>query len=285
MAELLKGKEVADAIRSQLQKQIEQLSAPPALAIVRVGEKPGDVAYERSVIKAASQAGVGVRQCVYKEEIPQEALLAEVEGLNRDASIHGVLIFRPLPAHIDDSAVRKTLGQSKDVDGITAGSLAGVFTGEAQGFPPCTAKACVEILDYYGIDLAGKKVTVLGRSLVVGKPVAMMAMARNATITVCHSKTPKDVFLKAAREADILITALGEAKIIGGEYLSPGQTVIDVGINTDLDGSLCGDVDREAAEPIVRAITPVPGGVGTVTTAVLLKHVAEAAVRQEASRG
>lgn len=280
MAELLKGKAVADSLTEITKAKAEALKADgitPTLAIVRLGENPGDLSYERGALKRAEQTGVAVKQFVYEADIAQDALIEEIHKINDDDSIHGVLIFRPLPKHIDDKAVCDALAPAKDVDGITAGSMAGVFMDSGEGYPPCTAAACMEILDYYGVELQGKKVTVMGRSLVIGKPVAMMAMKKNATVTICHSKTDIEDFKAAGKNADIVIAALGKAKMIDTERLGSGQVIVDVGINVDEDGKLCGDVNFDEAEPKASMITPVPGGVGSVTTAVLMKHVVNAA--------
>ena len=192
--------------------------------------------------------------------------------------IHGVLLFRPLPRHLDQSVIENALDPEKDVDCMTDGSMSGVFTGKKVGFPPCTPQACMEILDHYGIDCTGKKAVVIGRSLVVGKPAAMMLIKKNATVTICHTKTVD--MPSVVKEADIVIVAAGRAGVIDDSYLREGQTVIDVGINVNAEGKLCGDVDFAKAEPIVEAITPVPGGVGSVTTSVLVGHVVEAAKRK-----
>lgn len=282
MAELLKGKAVADALTEKNIETVAQLKAAgvePVLAIVRIGENPSDMSYERGALKRAEKTGVTVRQFIYDESITQEDFLTEIEKINEDATIHGVLIFRPLPKHIDDEAVRNALLPEKDVDGITDGSLAGIFTGTHKGFAPCTARACVEIAAHYGVDFSGKKVAVLGRSLVIGKPAAMLAMEKNATVTTCHSRTGADNMKKICCESDIIIAAMGRAKMVDGSYLGSGQVILDVGINVDEDGNLCGDVDFETAEPKAAAITPVPGGVGAVTTAVLMLHTLEAAQR------
>jgi len=186
-------------------------------------------------------------------------------------------MLMPLPKQLDGEAARNALSPEKDVDGITDGSLAGVFTGSGLGFTPCTAQACIEILDHYGIDCKGKRAVVIGRSLVVGKPVSILLMAKNATVTVCHTKTVD--MPSVTKNAEIIIAAAGKAKAIGAQYLSENQTVIDVGINFS-EGAMCGDVDFDSAMGIVSAITPVPGGVGTVTTSVLVSHVVEAAKRQ-----
>jgi len=205
----------------------------------------------------------------------EDALISTLQDLNNNSKVHGVLLFRPLPKYMDGDRVRNTLSPEKDIDGITDLSLAGVFAGTNTGYAPCTAQACMEIIDYYGIDPNGKKAVVVGRSLVVGKPAAMMLIGKNATVTVCHTRT---VDMPAVcREGEILIISTGRPKIVDKRHLAPGQTVIDVGINILEDGSMCGDVDFDAAEGIVGAVTPVPGGVGTVTTSVLVKHVVQAA--------
>lgn len=204
--------------------------------------------------------------------------MATIDKVNKDDHIHGVLLFRPLPKHLNQSVIENALDPAKDVDCMTDGSMSGVFTGKKVGFPPCTPQACMEILDHYGIDCTGKKAVVIGRSLVVGKPAAMMLVKKNATVTICHTKT---VDMPAvAKEADILIVAAGRAGVVGADYARAGQTVIDVGINVNAEGKLCGDVDFPAVEPVVDAITPVPGGVGSVTTSVLVGHVVEAAMRK-----
>ena len=283
MAEILKGAPVAKALTEANRERAEKLKEAgiePALAIIRLGENPSDLSYERGAIKRAEKTGIRVVQHVLPKTASQEELLGEIEKINRDDSIHGVLMFRPLPGHIDEKAVCEALDPAKDMDGLTSGSMAGVFMENGMGYPPCTASAVMEIFDYYGIELKGKKVTVFGRSLVIGKPVAMMTMGRHATITVCHSRTSQEDFARAGREADIVIAALGRARMIGPEKLGRDQVIIDVGINVDEEGSLCGDVDFDKAEPLAKAITPVPAGVGSVTTAVLMKHVIQAAERK-----
>mgnify|MGYP000983729099 CR=1 FL=1 len=280
MATLLRGAEVVSALNERIQSEVAALKkrgVVPTLAILRVGEKPDDLAYERGAMKRAETVGIAIRQIVLPETVSQEALLAEIAQINADDSIHGCLMLRPLPKHIDDLRAREALLPEKDIDGITQGSLAGVFSGTKRGFPPCTAKACMEILAYYNIDPSGKNAVVIGRSLVIGKPVAMMLLQKNATVTICHTRT-KDMPSETKR-AEILIVAAGKPGVVGAEYVSPGQRVLDVGINFNDEGKMTGDVDFSAVEPIVGAITPVPGGVGTVTTSVLMAHVVEAARR------
>jgi methylenetetrahydrofolate dehydrogenase (NADP+)/methenyltetrahydrofolate cyclohydrolase len=280
MATILKGAEVADALNAQLIAEVEELKATgltPTLAILRVGERGDDISYERGATKRAEKVGVAVKNVLLPADVAQSELEAAIDELNADASVHGVLMFRPLPKHIDEDAVRNRLAPAKDIDGITDASAAGVFTGQNTGFAPCTPQACMEILEYFGVEVKGREAVVVGRSLVVGKPAAMMLLDRHATVTVCHSRT---IDLPAVvRRADIVIACVGRAQMLDAEYFSPGQVVIDVGINVTEDGALVGDVDFQAAEPIVEALTPVPGGVGTVTTSVLVKHVVQAAMR------
>ena len=217
------------------------------------------------------------RSIVLPAEVTQEELLNVIDIVNKDPQIHGVLLFRPLPKHLDAKVIENALLPEKDVDGMTDLSMAGVFTGREIGYPPCTPQACMEILDHYGIDCTGKKAVVVGRSLVVGKPAAMMLLKKNSTVTVCHTRTRN--MPEITREADILIAAVGHAGAITGEHLGKDQIIIDVGINVNEEGRLCGDVNFEEAEPLAGKITPVPGGVGSVTTTVLMEHVADVAVK------
>jgi methylenetetrahydrofolate dehydrogenase (NADP+)/methenyltetrahydrofolate cyclohydrolase len=280
VAERLKGSEVTQALNQETKKRAEALAQTgirPTLAVLRVGAREDDLAYERGILKRAGACGVLARVYTYPETIRQEDFMTQIERVNEDPLIHGVLIFCPLPSHLDERAVRKALKPEKDIDGITDASLFGVFAGREEGFPPCTPDACREILRYYQIPTAGKRAVVVGRSLVVGRPLAMMLMEGDATVTICHTKT-KDL-AGICRQADILIAAAGRAKILGAEHVSENQVVLDVGIHASEDGALCGDVDFEAVEPIVGKITPVPGGVGTVTTSILMSHVVTAAER------
>lgn len=281
MAKILSGKEVAAALNSRLQARAAALAEQgilPTLAIVRVGEREDDLSYERGAMKRCGTVGVAVRPFVLPADVRQDELLAVIRQINEDPAIHGCLLFRPLPKHLDERAVCEALRPEKDVDCITSGSLAAVFSGQGAGYPPCTAQAVLEILDHFGCELRGKRVTVVGRSLVVGKPVSMMLLGRHATVTICHTRTAD--LPGQCRQAEILVAAAGKAGVIGKEHVSPGQVVVDVGINWDAAaGRLRGDVDFEQAEPLVEAITPVPGGVGAVTTSVLVGHVVDAAAR------
>ena len=278
MATILKGAPVVAAMNEANDARCAALTAKgitPTLAVVRVGEREDDLSYERGVMTRCGKVGVAVRQFLLPADATQDALLEVIEKINADKSIHGCLLFRPLPRQFDDRTIRAALAPEKDIDGITDGSLAGVFTNTALGYPPCTAQACLEILKYYAIPLSGKRAVVVGRSLVVGKPAAMMLDRENATVTICNSRTQNLPAL--CKEADVVVVALGKRGFIGADCLREGQTVVDVGIHVGDDGKLCGDVRFAAAEPVVEAITPVPGGVGTVTTSVLVGHVVEAA--------
>ena len=263
MATILKGAPVVAAMNEANAARCAALAAKgitPTLAVVRVGEREDDLSYERGVMTRCGKVGVAVRQFLLPTDATQDALLEVIEKINADKSIHGCLLFRPLPRQFDDRTIRAALAPEKDIDGITDGSLAGVFTNTALGYPPCTS---------------GKRAVVVGRSLVVGKPAAMMLDRENATVTICNSRTQNLPAL--CKEADVVVVAMGKRGFIGADCLREGQTVVDVGIHVGDDGKLCGDVRFAEAEPVVEAITPVPGGVGTVTTSVLVGHVVEAA--------
>lgn len=278
MAEHWKGAPVAQALTERLATRADELKARgiiPTLAIVRVGERPEDLSYERGALKRCEKVGIRVKQFTLPEGSSHGDLLAVIEQINGDREIHGCLLFRPLPPHMDEAVICAALDPAKDVDGITAGSLASVFTGSGAGYPPCTAQACMEILDYYGCDLTGKRAVVVGRSLVVGKPLSMLLLGKNATVTLCHTRTAD--LAAECRRAEVLIAAAGRANMISRDHLASGQLVLDVGINVDENGNLVGDVDFAAADEIVGAVTPVPGGVGAVTTSVLAAHVLQAA--------
>ena len=281
MAKQLLGKEVVASLNERIIAGVNELKVKgivPTLGFIRVGERGDDLAYERSAIKRCEALGVAYEQIILPADVSGKELLATIEKVNDNENIHGVLMFRPLPKHLDEKVIVNALSSAKDIDGITDGSMVGVFAGTKQGFPPCTAQACMEILKHHNIDCTGKKTVVIGRSLVIGKPVAMMLLKENATVTICHTRT---VDMPAVvRDAELVIVAAGRAGIVDDSYLKEGQTVIDVGINFTEEGKLCGDVDFAKAEPIVAAITPVPGGVGTVTTSVLVGNVVKAAKRQ-----
>ena len=281
MAEILKGAPVAEALNQQMKQDIEILKGKgvtPTLAILRVGERPDDLSYERGACKRCEKVGVAVKSVTLPEDVDSETFFRTLEELNQDDAVHGILMFRPLPKQIDGERARQMLNPAKDIDGCTDGSLAGVFTNTEIGFAPCTASAAMEILKFYGVDCTGKRAVVIGRSLVVGRPVSMMLMHKNATVTTCHTRTAD--MPSITKQADIVIVCAGQMESIGADYFSPGQIVIDVGIGWNEEkGKLCGDVRFDEVQDIVGGITPVPGGVGTVTTSVLVSHVVEAAKR------
>lgn len=285
MATQLTGKPVVESLAANLGARIEALArvgVVPTLALVRVGERPDDLSYERTAIKRAESLGIAVRPFVLDEFAPQVSIEAALHEVNHDEGIHGCLLFRPLPSFVNEARLCELLVPEKDIDGITLASLASVFTDGHTGFPPATAAACLAMLDHYNIPLEGKRVVVVGRSLVVGKPVSMMLLRRNASVTICHSKTER--LAEVTRAGDIVICATGRARAFGAEFFSAGQTVLDVGINFDTHGKLCGDVDFAEVEPLVGAITPVPGGIGTVTTSVTMAHTVTAAENMHAAR-
>ncbi|MGN1383156.1 MAG: bifunctional 5,10-methylenetetrahydrofolate dehydrogenase/5,10-methenyltetrahydrofolate cyclohydrolase [Eubacterium sp.] len=282
MAKVLKGKEVIAQLNDEVKQRSEKLQeqgVQPALAVVRLGERPDDLAYERGLTKRAEKTGVQVKSCVYPEDLSQEDLLKEIRALNQDPSVHGVLIFRPLPKAIDDKAVRAALAPEKDVDGITDASQAGVYTGSGEGFAPCTAEACIRLLKHFEIPMEGKRAVVIGRSQVIGKPVSLLLLSQNATVTICHSRTRN--LPEVCQSADIIVAAAGHPGTVTRECLRSGQTVVDVAVNVGADGKMCGDADYDAALEIADAVTPVPGGVGTVTSTVLMDHVVTAAERAQ----
>ena len=281
MATLLKGKDVAQAINARSKKDVDalkDLGITPTLAILRVGNKDSDLSYEKGAIKRASEVGVEVKSIVLDEDIEYDTFYKTLNNLNNDDSIHGILMLRPLPDYLDNELARQSIKPEKDVDGCGNGSLSGVFTNTEYGFAPCTAQAAMEILDYYNIDVKGKNVVVIGRSLVVGKPLSMMLLNKHATVTICHTRTVD--LPSISKKADIVVAAVGKLEMLNKDYFSNNQIVIDVGISwNDEKQKLCGDVLFDEVEPIVNSITPVPGGVGSVTTSVLINHVVEAAKR------
>lgn len=276
--QILKGAPVAAAIRDEIKNELESWEIKPCLAIVRVGEKEEDLSYERSALKRMNGVGIETKVYTFPEDISMEEFSSQFSQINEDPKVDGILLFRPLPSQLDESRIVELISPEKDVDGISGAALGKLFSGDKSAFAPCTAQAVMEILHFYGIEPQGKRAVVLGRSLVVGKPLSMLLLNENATVTICHSRT---VSLPAVcREADILVAAIGKAKRVDESFVSEKSVVIDVGINVDENGKLCGDVDFEQIQEKASMATPVPGGVGAVTTAVLAKHVLEAAGRR-----
>lgn len=281
MAGLMKGSEVVNAMKDRMLKEVAELNArgiTPGLAIVRLGARQDDLSYERGAIKRCEGLGIKCSVFEYPDTLTQDELIQEIERINVDSSIHGILLFRPLPKQIDENVIKYVISPEKDIDCLNPVNVAKVFEGDETGFAPCTPEAVMEILEHYKIDVKGKRVAVVGRSLVVGKPLSMLLLKKHATVTICHTRTRN--LEETCQQAEILIAAAGKAKMVTDAFVSEGQTVIDVGINVDENGNLCGDVDFEKVEKLAGYITPVPGGVGTVTTSVLAKHVIQAAKKK-----
>lgn len=277
----LGGKEVADKIVEDLKIKVEELKGKgisPKLAILRVGAREDDLAYERGVLKRFESAGVEVEVTAVDAGISQDELDKTFDGINNDPKVHGILVFRPLPKGLSDEHMRRTIDPGKDSDFMDIRNMENVLAGVPDSAAPCTAEAVMALIRHYNIETKGKKVTVVGRSLVIGKPAALLLTTANATVTVCHTKTVN--IEEECRNADIIVACCGVAKMITEKFVKPGQIVIDVGMNVDEEGRLCGDVDYEKVSEIADAVTPVPGGVGSITTAILLKHVVDNAGRQ-----
>lgn len=271
----LRGKKVSDGIKEYVSKELETLSFVPKLAIVRVGENPDDMSYERGATKKLKSFGLDVASYVFPQDISDEAFKKAFKDINEDDEVTGILLLRPLPRTINEKDIENMIDPKKDLDGISPVNIAKVFAGDTTGFSPCTAEAVIEVLKAYDIELTGKRVTVVGRSMVVGKPVSMLLLKENATVTMTHTRTVD--LKKTCSDAEIVIAAAGRAKMLNSDYCGQDAVMIDVGINVDENGKLCGDVDYATLDGKASAATPVPGGVGTVTTAVLAKHLIQAA--------
>ncbi len=281
MSIVMKGADVVTAMKEVLLRNVELLSQrniSPQLAIVRVGARPDDLAYERGAQKRMESVGVRCTVCELPESIDQPAFERAFAAINDDPGIHGILLFRPLPKQLSEDPIRVMIDPGKDVDCMGPMNMAKLFAGDESGFAPCTPEAVMEVLAHYGIDLTGKRVTLVGRSMVVGKPLTMLLLRRHATVTICHTRTVD--LAGTCRGAEILIAAAGKARMIGADCVADGAVVVDVGINVDAEGRLCGDVDYDAVAPKASFITPVPGGIGTVTSSVLARHVVRAAGMQ-----
>lgn len=271
----LRGKKVSDRIKEYVSKELETLSFVPKLAIVRVGENPDDMSYERGATKKLKSFGLDVASYVFPQDISDEDFKKDFKDINEDDEVTGILLLRPLPRTINEKDIENMIDPKKDLDGISPINIAKVFAGDTSGFSPCTAEAVIEVLKAYDIELTGKRVTVVGRSMVVGKPVSMLLLKENATVTMTHTRTVN--LKKTCSDAEIVIAAAGRAKMLNSDYCGQDAVMIDVGINVDENGKLCGDVDYSTLDGKASAATPVPGGVGTVTTAVLAKHLIQAA--------
>ncbi|MDI9476030.1 MAG: bifunctional 5,10-methylenetetrahydrofolate dehydrogenase/5,10-methenyltetrahydrofolate cyclohydrolase [Natronincolaceae bacterium] len=277
MATILKGKPVADKISEGLIKEVEELKAKgvtPKLAIVRVGASPDDLAYERGALGRSKKVGIDAEVKELPEDITQDDFIKELKAVNDDPAVNGILVFRPFPKQLDEEVIKYVIAPEKDIDCFSPINAAKLVEDDETGFAPCTAVSVIEILKHYEVPMSGKNAVVLGRSMVIGKPAALLLLRENATVTVCHSRT-QDI-AKVASGGDILVAAIGRGKFAKGDFIKEGGVVIDVGINVDEEGNLFGDVDFEEAEKVAGMITPVPGGVGSVTTSILARHVIKA---------
>ena len=281
MAIILDGKKIAAEIREELRQSTEAFNelygTRPCLAVIQVGDNPASSTYVNNKIRACKEIGFISESFHYSDKLTEEELLNVISALNHDDAVNGILVQLPLPAHIDEAKIIKAIRQDKDVDAFNPYNVGGLMTCDAE-FLPCTPAGIMELLKRYNIEVAGKECVVVGRSNIVGKPVAHLLLQQNGTVTVCHSKT-KDL-KEVCKRADILVCAIGKAKFFNDEYVKPGAVVVDVGINRDENNKLCGDVDFEAVEPIASYITPVPGSVGPMTIAMLMKNTYHAALIQ-----
>ena len=272
---IISGKEVAEHITAELKYKVESLKKDnkrlPKLFIIRVGEKPDDISYQKGAVKRMDMIGVIHEEVHFEENVSKEEFYRKFDEINNDESVDGILVLRPLPKHLDEDRMMNTINPKKDIDAISPVSLGKIMAGDKNGFAPCTAAGIIEILKYAGVKIRGKKVTIIGRSNVVGRPLALLFVSEDATVTVCHSFTA-DV-KQAGKNAEILVASCGKAKLINSEYVAENAVVIDVGINFDENGKLCGDVDINDIEAVAAACTPVPGGVGAVTTSMLAKQL------------
>lgn len=276
---LLLGTTVAKDKTEQLREKVEELhkqGIKPKLVMMRVGDKADDLAYQRSALSRMEKVNILSEVQEFPNDVTEEVFLRQLEENNQNDEVHGILIFLPLPKHLDLKKVKECISPDKDIDAISPINIARLMNAE-ECFVPCTPKAVMELLSYYNIPLQGKHVVVIGRSMVIGKPVSMLLLNENATVTMTHSKTTN--LQELTKSADIIVCALGKLKFLTEEYVSPHSIVIDVGINVDETGALTGDADTEQILPIVKAITPVPRGVGSVTTVMLAKQVIESAER------
>ncbi|WZL79173.1 tetrahydrofolate dehydrogenase/cyclohydrolase catalytic domain-containing protein [Eubacteriales bacterium mix99] len=277
---ILKGSEVSRAMKDRAAADVDRLKRKgvfPHLALVRLGDRPDDRIYERSAIKKCEGWGIRCTVFSYPEDTSQEKLIREIKKLNQDASIHGILVFRPLPRHMREETVQYAMDPEKDVDCFSPVNVAKVFEGDGSGFAPCTPEAVLEILDFYRIPIEGKNIVIVGRSMVVGRPVAMLLLQRHGTVTICHTRTANRS--EICRNAELLVAAAGRPGLITSDDVGQGAAVIDVGTNVDERGNLCGDVCFDEVRAKAGFLTPVPGGVGTVTTSVLARHVVQAAMK------
>ena len=274
--ELIKGAPVSAKIKEEVGAMLEKINGPaPKLAIVRVGENPDDMSYERGAVKKMGAFGLRSQCYTFPADITDEDFKKKFTAINADTDVSGILLLRPLPKQICEKDIEAMIDPKKDLDGISPVNIAKVFSGDPTGFAPCTPEAVIEVLKAYNIPMEGKRAVIVGRSMVVGRPLSMLLLKENATVTICHTRTK--ALPGTCQQAEILVAAAGKAKMLDASYVGENTTVIDVGINVDENGKLCGDVDQASMESRNLLLTPVPGGVGAVTTAVLAKHLIQAA--------
>ena len=275
--ETLKGKECVEALLDKMKLKLLPFEGfQPHLVIIRVGDNPSDISYEKGAMKRMEKAGIRASNYRFDADVDPDRFMEAFRYLNNDEDVDGILIFRPLPKHLDEKLICNTIDPVKDMDCISPVNQAKLFAGDESGYAPCTAEAVMELLNTYHIDTAGKEVAIIGRSMVIGKPLAMLMIKANATVTVCHTKT-KDIE-SVCRRADIVVACAGSAKMVTPAFLKNDAVVVDVGINVDENGNLVGDVDFDAIKDVASAASPVPGGVGMITTSVLAMHVIKAAL-------
>lgn len=277
MGHLLKGKTVADSISFRVKDEAEELrrnNIVPKLKIIRVGEREDDLAYERAALKRMKNVNIDCEVLSLPLDIDQNSFIDELQYVVKDKTVHGILLFRPLPKQINEDEIKFIISPQKDIDCFNPINIAKLLEGDETGFPPCTAKAAMEVLKYYNIEIKGKEAVVIGRSMVVGKPLSMMLLKENSTVTICHSKTEN--LPEVTKRADVVVAAIGKSQMITKDYIKENAVVIDVGINVDAEGKITGDVNTEDCIEKASFITPVPSGVGSVTTAVLAEHVIKA---------
>jgi methylenetetrahydrofolate dehydrogenase (NADP+)/methenyltetrahydrofolate cyclohydrolase len=276
-AQLLDGKALAASIRASIRERISRRGLRPGLAVILAGDDPASKIYVRNKTRACEEAGVRSQQIDYPASVTQEELIGRIRKLNADPAVHGILVQLPLPAHIDPLAVQDAIAPEKDADGFHPASLGALLAGRP-GFVPCTPAGILRLIEHAGVPLAGRHAVVIGRSTIVGKPAALLLLQKDMTVTLCHSRTAS--LEEEAKRADVLVAAVGRAKLVTARMVKPGACVIDVGINRLADGSLAGDVDFHAASQVAGWITPVPGGVGPMTIAMLLENCLHAATRE-----
>lgn len=282
MGKLMLGKPVADRISEKLARKVALLEEKPKLATLRVGNRKNDISYEKSAIRRMESIGILWETHQMPEDVLEEDLIEKIKDLNKDKSVNGILLFNPLPNHFDSKKVGSMIDPLKDIDSLNPVNIGKLVSGNPSGFAPCTPIAAMEILDHYGVDFVGKEVVVVGRSTVVGKPISLLLLDKHATVSICHSKTHN--LANFTKKADILIMAIGNAHFADETFIKEEAIVVDVGINIDEDGEIKGDVNLESVIDKVALITPVPRGVGSVTTAVLAKHLLKAYEMQKAGK-